>query len=65
MSYETERFRQAAADFGTYTDQQASRIQYLETRLFLLEEFMKRAEPFIKAMELISPKPDADTSTQN
>lgn len=57
MSYETDRLIQQARDVFY---QNENRTQTLEGRLYIAEQkvqeltkFMERAEPFIKAMELI------------
>lgn len=59
MSYETDQLIQQARDVFTQTE---TRTNLLETRLWQaeryiehLQNFMARAEPFIKAMELIDP----------
>jgi hypothetical protein len=56
MSYETDQFiNQARIVFA----QNDSRVYTLEARIYALEQFMARAEPFIKTMELIEPKEQA------
>lgn len=59
MSYETDQLIQQARLVFAHTD---NRTQTLESRLWQaernienLQKFVARAEPFIKAMELIEP----------
>jgi uncharacterized protein (DUF1778 family) len=61
MSYETDQLINQARIVFSQTE---NRNQSLEARLWLaeqyiekLQQFMVRAEPYIKAMELIDPPP--------
>lgn len=65
MSYETDQLIQQARVVFTQTE---TRTNSLETRLWQaeqyienLQKFVQRAEPFIKAMELIEP-PETKTT---
>ena len=52
MSYESD---QLLNQFRIVFSQNEGRTHNIESRLWTLEQFMIRAEPFIKAMELIDP----------
>jgi len=65
MSYETDQLINQARTVFSQTE---NRTQSLETRLWQaeryienLQKFVQRAEPFIKAMELIEP-PETKTT---
>lgn len=54
MSYETDNLKNAVQ---AYLYRQESDQSILMHRIHVLELFMQRAEPYIKAMELIDSKP--------
>ena len=65
MSYETDQLIQQARVVFSQTE---NRTNTLESRLWQaeryienLQKFVQRAEPFIKAMELIDPPPENKT----
>lgn len=64
MSYESDQLRSALQVHLNSQDNHFNmlwhRIQVLETYMAEAQAFRARAEPFIKAMELLAPKPKED-----
>lgn len=54
MSYESDLLKDSLA---RHLNHEQSEHNMFMHRLQMLESFMKRAEPYIKAMELIDPPP--------
>jgi hypothetical protein len=54
MSYELDQLRNSASN---YLHRQQSDMNVIMHRIHVLETFMQRALPYIKAMELIDPPP--------